>query len=220
MRVCLWFTIVLLGLTASQPSTAASIAVEPGSGGFESADYGIANITLGWGFDLTAPLTVIDLGYYDGGDAGLIDPHPVGVWDSAGDLLATATVPSGTAATLMSGFRFVPIAPLLLSPGAFTIGAYANATSADPFRWQVPSVTPVAALSFGTANLFTHGDTLALPTTPADVFGPSGYFGPNFLVSTPTAIPEPGGIGTTLPGLGVMIGILFYKAKAGARKTL
>jgi hypothetical protein len=218
MRVTLSFTIILLGLTVCQPATAATIAVELGSGGFENANYG-SNSTLGWGFTLTAPLTVIDLGYYDGGDAGLIDPHPVGVWDSAGDLLATATVPSGTAATLMSGFRFVAIAPLLLGPGAFTIGAYANATSPDPFRWQVPSVTTVAGLSFGTANLFIHADTLARPTTPADVFGPSGYFGPNFLVGTPTAIPEPGAIGTTLTGLAVMIGVLSCKAKAGARKA-
>ena len=65
MRVCLWFAIVLLGLTASQPSTAASIAVDLGSGGFENANYG-SNSTLGWGFTLTASLTVIDLGYYDG----------------------------------------------------------------------------------------------------------------------------------------------------------
>jgi len=39
----------------------------------------------------------------------MADPHPVGIWDSLGTLVATATVPSGTAASLVSGFRSCPI---------------------------------------------------------------------------------------------------------------
>src|SRR5207248_1639986 len=104
MRVCLWFAVTLFALTLGRPSAAATIAVEPGSGGFQNANYG-DNITIGWGFTLATLLTVTDLGYFDG-NLGLVDPHPVGIWDSVGNLLAAATVPSGTAATLVSGFRF------------------------------------------------------------------------------------------------------------------
>src|SRR5258707_2309265 len=147
MRVSLSFASMLLALTVSQTSTAATIAVEPGSGGIQSADYGVANITIGWGFTLTSPLTVTDLGYFDG-DSGLADPHPVGIWDSNGNLVAMATVPSGAAATLMNGFRFVPITPVVLGIGAFRIGGYANGTSPDAFRFEVQSITTVPALSF------------------------------------------------------------------------
>src|SRR6266851_1027675 len=84
MRVSLSFASMLLALTVGQPSTAATIAVLPGVGGFQNANYG-ANGTIGWGFTLASPLTVTDLGYFDG-DSGLVDPHPVGIWDSNGNL--------------------------------------------------------------------------------------------------------------------------------------
>jgi len=209
--------ITLFALTVGQPLTAESIAVQPGGGGIQNANYA-ANVTLGWGFSLATPLTVTDLGFFDG-NSGLVDPHPVGIWDSAGTLVAEATVPSGIAATLVSGFRFVPISPVSLSAGAFTIGAYANGTSPDPFRFEVPSFTPVAGLSFGPVDLFTRGDSLTRPTTAADVFTQGGYFGPNFLVSAPTEIPEPGTIGITLMGLAIVTGRVLRRADALARRS-
>jgi len=118
MRAHVSFATLLLTLAVGQPSTAATIAVELGSGGFQSADYGLTSVTLGWGFSLTTPLTVTDLGYFDG-NLGLVDPHPVGIWDSIGNLLATATVPSGGAGALVNGFRFVPITPVTLGAGFF-----------------------------------------------------------------------------------------------------
>jgi hypothetical protein len=216
MRVYLSFAFILLGLTVGQPSTAATIAVQPGSGGIQNANYG-ANGTIGWGFTLASPVFVTDLGYFDG-NSGLVDPHPVGIWDSVGNLLATATVPSGTAATFVSGFRFVPITPVMLSAGAFTIGGYANVTSPDPFRFEVPFITAVEGLSFGPVDLFTRADTLARPTTPADVFTQAGYFGPNFLVSTSAVVPEPGTVGITLLGIAIMMGVFSTRSNpAGAR---
>ncbi|HXA50526.1 MAG TPA: hypothetical protein VNV86_09500 [Candidatus Acidoferrum sp.] len=203
MRAHVSFATLLLTLAVGQPSTAATIAVELGSGGFQSADYGLTSVTLGWGFSLTTPLTVTDLGYFDG-NLGLVDPHPVGIWDSIGNLLATATVPSGGAGALVNGFRFVPITPVTLGAGFFTIGGFANGTSPDPFRFQVPTLTPVAGLSFGPPVLFTRAASLARPTSQADVFN-NGYFGPNFLVGTATpTVPEPAAIGITLLGLAMV----------------
>jgi hypothetical protein len=217
MRVYFSCAITLVTLTVCQPSTAATIAVQPSGGGLQNANYG-DNGTIGWGFTLAIPLTVTDLGYFDG-NSGLADPHPVGIWDSVGNLVATATVPSGAAANLVSGFRFIPINPVILSVGAFSIGGYANVTSPDPFRFEVQSITTVAGLLFGPANLFSRADSLTRPTTPAEAFNQFGYFGPNFLVSTPAAIPEPGAVGLTLLGLMIVMirGLATFRAVSTRR---
>jgi hypothetical protein len=206
---------LLLALTAVQPSIASTIAVLPGSGGFQNSNYG-SNITLGWGFTLTDALTVTDLGYLDG-NAGLTDPHPVGIWNSLGSLIADATVPAGTAGVLISGFRFVTISPVILNPGAYSIGGYANSTSPDEFRFETSSITTIAGLSFGPPLIYTQGDSLTRPTTRADVFSQGGYFGPNFLVSDAiTIVPEPGDIGMSLLGLVFVIGARFRRREATA----
>jgi hypothetical protein len=51
------------------------------------------------------------LGYYDNGGDGLANSHVVSLWDnSAGNtLLASVTVPAGTAAPLVDGFRWVQL---------------------------------------------------------------------------------------------------------------
>lgn len=215
MRMNLSYSIMLLALTAGQPSIASTIAVLPGSGGFQNSNYG-SNVTVGWGFSLTDTVTVTDLGYFDG-NAGLTDAHPIGIWNSIGNLITSATVPSGAAANLLSGFRFVPIAPVVLVPGAYSIGGYANDTSPDQFRFEVSSVTTVAGLSFGPANLFTRANSLTRPTTPADAFSQDGYFGPDFLVSSPIIVPEPGGIGMSLLGLAIVMGCRFRRAASGLK---
>jgi len=204
---------MVLALAAGQPSIADTIAVLPGVGGFENSNYG-SNVTLGWGFTLVNAVIVTDLGYFDGNE-GLTDGHPVGIWNSIGNLVAEATVPSGATTDLVSGFRFVPIDPVVLGPDAYTIGGYANATSPDQFRFEVSSVTTVAGLSFGPANLFTKANSLTLPTTPAEAFSQDGYFGPDFIVSSPTAtVPEPDSIGMLLLGLAILMGRRFRRAES------
>lgn len=205
MRINVPCSLLLLALTTVQPSLASIIAVLPGSGGFQNSNYG-SNITLGWGFTLTDALTITDLGYFDG-NTGLTDSHPVGIWNSLGNLIAEATVPGGTAGALVNGFRFVSITPVVLNPGAYSIGGYANMTSPDEFRFEVSSVATVAGLSFGPANLYTQADSLTRPTTKADAFSQDGFFGPDFLVSGPvTVVPEPAGAGISLLGLAIIVG--------------
>ena len=199
MRISLRYSVMLLTLIGGQRSFGAAVAALPAIGGFQNSNYG-SNITLGWGFALLNAVTVTDLGYFDG-NGGLTDAHPVGIWNSIGSLLAEGVVPSGTTAALVSGFRFVPIPPVVLGPGAYSIGGYANDTSPDEFRFEVSLVTTVAGLSFGPANLYTKADSLTRPTTKADAFSQDGYFGPNFEVSSPTSVPEPDGIGASLIGL-------------------
>src|ERR1700704_4294051 len=105
MRVKLLLSLLVLALTLGQTSLAATLAVELGAGGRQNANYG-GNVTLGWGFTLNSGVIVTDLGYFDAA-GGLIDPHPVAIWNGVGNLIAQATVPAGNAGTLVSGFRFI-----------------------------------------------------------------------------------------------------------------
>jgi hypothetical protein len=207
MRMTRVLLMLLFGvLTTGRILTADTIAVLPGSGGFENSNYG-SDVTLGWQFTVSVQLTLTALGYFDAG-GGLTDSHPVGVWDSLGNLIAEGTVPSGTGTNLVDGFRMLPITPVPLAPGTYTIGGYANVTSPDPFEFQAPSITTVAGLSFVQHDLFTQGSTLTEPTSVAHVFTPYGYFGPDFLVTNGTVTtvdaPEPRSILLILLGLAVL----------------
>ena len=90
-------------------------------------DFSPANTTLGAEFTVgSLDIVVSDVGVYDAGGDGLVESHDMGIWNNVGTLLATATVPSGTAAPLSGDIRYVTLAsPLTLSAGAtYTIGAY------------------------------------------------------------------------------------------------
>src|ERR1700739_3790758 len=117
MRITRVLPMLVFGVvTTGRILTSDTIAVLPGSGGFENSAYG-SDITLGWEFTLSLPLTVTGLGYFDGDD-GLTDSHPVGIWDSSGDLILEATVPSGLT-NLVDSFEVVPITPVTLGPGTY-----------------------------------------------------------------------------------------------------
>jgi hypothetical protein len=183
-------------LACSGLCSAGTIAILPQSGGFQNHLYNY-NGTLGWTFSLSTPLVVTDLGYYDAAGDGLSDSYPVGIWDGSGTLLTSATVLSGTSGTLMDGFRFVSITPITLGPGGYTIGAFANATSTDDFRFLVPNFTTISGLMFG-ANATSPSGGLIMPA-PVGGTG-AGYFGPDFLAATST-VPEPRSLYVLAAGL-------------------
>jgi hypothetical protein len=80
--------------------------------------------TLGWSFRPLSEMQLTDLGFYDANGDGLLVSHRVGVWNSAGGLLADVFVPAGTAAALQSGYRYVSVPALTLLPGeTYVIGA-------------------------------------------------------------------------------------------------
>src|SRR5688500_17849486 len=72
------------------------------------------NQSIGWQFDVLAPTVVTGLGWFDDGANGLGLAHQVGIWNPAGTLLTSATVPAGTAAALDGQFRTVPVTAITL----------------------------------------------------------------------------------------------------------
>jgi PEP-CTERM motif len=160
---------------------------------------------------------VTDLGFFDAsGSAGLSNSHPVGIWNSGGVLLGSATVPAGTTGTLLDGFRFVSVTPFTLGAGDYTIGAYGSQTSSDQFEWGLSGSSSVAGLSMGNAVISGYGPTaLTLPTTVEAVVD-QAYFGPDFMVASPAAVPEP----PTANILAIMLGLAgFFRVVRRKRRS-
>ncbi len=157
---------------------------------------------FGWQFTTRSDIQISALGLYDNpgiygggfpGD-GLLESHAIGIWDvsSHSSPLLSALIPGGTAAPLLSGFRYVSITPLTLGAGGdYVVAAlYSNIDPKD--------------LTTGAAN----NPTFALTVSPEIEFGgyrwgggssalvfPGSYdpgelaaFGPNFMFSV---VPEP-----------------------------
>ena len=79
---------------------------------------------VGWRFDVLTNLTATGLGWFDDNHDRLGAAHQVGIWDSAGSLLASTLVPDGTAAALEVQYRMVSIAALVLPAAAgYVVGA-------------------------------------------------------------------------------------------------
>src|SRR5439155_20448387 len=69
------------------------------------------------------------LGYYDQNGDGLANSHVVTLWDnSTQTIVASATVPAGTAAPLVNGYRWTPLpSTLTLNYGSYyVIGAHTD----------------------------------------------------------------------------------------------
>jgi hypothetical protein len=168
----------------------------------------LADAVAGWEFQVTNPITIAALGVWDEGGKPLSINHQIGLWNLSETLLATATVGNGaTPVASASGegqWLFTPIAPLLLEPGEYVLGAvWGDPTiGADPFRVNTASTT-----SFGVSLTGSRSATL-LPS-PILVFpsggGPGdGIFGPNAAV----AIPEPQSGFLILMGSVALLGML------------
>ena len=197
------FLCLLLLLCVAISWASPVVAVVPGTGGTQNHNY-IGNVTFGYQFTAIVPFVVVQLGYFDAGGDGLSDSHPVALFNSAGTILVSATVPAGTAGTLTNGFRYASIAPTPLTTGTYTIGGYANGTSLDDFLFGMTGSTTVPQITLGTAVSTIPGSSssLSFPNNPVG-FATQGYFGPNFVLDV-AAVPEPGTWAFLMLGLSVL----------------
>lgn len=190
--------VVSLVAGTASAQTSPALTFDP-SAGFQASPAGQ---NIGWRFDVLAPITVDGLGWFDDAGDGLILSHQIGLWNSAGTLLATATVGSGTGAPLVGQFRTVGVAPLLLDIGTgYTIGGYTTATAAghDPFYFNAPyTVDP--SIAYTTAMYSNFTTTFGRPTQLSSAT--SGFFGPSFSITANVSqVPEPSTIALMSGGL-------------------
>lgn len=170
--------------------------------------------TVGWTFLVDRNLSVSSLGWFDDGSDGLLNDHEVGIFTilalGNGSLLTSATVT--TADTLLNGYRYHSIAPLILTPGSYLIG---GTTGNDLFQSLASGVTTASGITFGAGRFtFTNDSALTYPTTTSNQG--IAYFGPNFTVSGASAAPEPSTLGLLMGGVGTMAGIALRRR--GVRK--
>lgn len=156
--------------------------------------------TYGWAFTALANSSITALGVFDALQDGLQSSHAVGLWDSSGTLLGSATVAAGTGNTLMGFFRIASIAPVTLIAGTnYVVGAFYGINDGDLLgSGSATGLTFDPAIGY-TVNAAGVGTSLMFPNLrniPAGQPGASIYGG-NMVVS----VPEPGSLILLLTGL-------------------
>ena len=145
--------------------------------------------SLGWSFVTNQAIEVTDLGVFDDSQDGLAESHDVGLWDSNGVLLASATVGSGTSASLVDKFRMVSIPGVQLSAGQtyYIGGVWASGADNLLFPNYASGFTVAPQIAFRQSQ-YAGGGAL---TWPVESVGGNGYFGPNFQFGGVGNVPEP-----------------------------
>jgi hypothetical protein len=136
--------------------------------------------TVGWRFQVTAPILVTAVGVFDEARDGLNIPHAVGLWSTNGSLLATAILPDGVQAGLIGDFRYVAVPPLTLAPGTYHVGAYYPEGVSDRFPGSA-AIRPAPEIEW-TNPCYGHGASLGFPAKVQTSSGldQANHFGPNF----------------------------------------
>jgi hypothetical protein len=158
------------------------------------------NQSVGWQFDVLTALTVTSLGWFDEGQDGLTVAHEVGIWDSAGSLLTSVTVPAGTVAPLDGQYRMVTITPLLLAVGGgYIIGGQNFSNNTERLAYDV-SQNVDSRIQFIDAT-FSDIDGIFERPTALSVAN-TGFYGPMFAAGDigDVNVPEPRSLFLTLSG--------------------
>ena len=178
--------------------------------------YPFVNKNYGWEFTVAEPLAVTHLGvldilaFDDSTPDGFFVAHDVGLYETTGALLRSATLDQGESGLLVDNFRYAPVPEFLLQPGvSYVVAAHYPAATFLPPDWvisRIPDFGTHPSVVYGAAR---HGfaDSLALPLDEVDPASIHPYrFGPNFMV-----VPEPGTV--VLIGLGA-IAVLRRRSQA------
>jgi hypothetical protein len=180
MRVALTIAAIgcLTGVATSQP------VVTSFTGGSNFAIYygGSTGDVVGFRFTSDVDQMVTDLGVLEDLADGVLDsPHMVGLWrNSDMALLASATVDSGD--TLIDGFFYTPVAPVLLEAGVdYTLGALYTADDTDSYI-STPTTVVLYQIS-NTNGVYPAAGDLGfiypeLDSTNLARFGPNAIVGP------------------------------------------
>ncbi len=173
---------------------------------------------VGWRFTTTQDLDITRLGFYDtninidgtpgGVDGnGLFTSHRVAIFSQGSNtILAEATVASGTAADLVSGFRMASVVggPYNLTAGTYDIFAQVLRVGglSDGYIDSTSSLTAESGITIGESRFsigspvngfgeaFLDFDPTGGLVVGTEAAAGQGYFGPTFEF-TATAVPEP-----------------------------
>lgn len=185
------FATLLAGTMAWGPAASAPvIGIDFAQGTAFSVGSFINNV--GWSFDLTAPMVADGLGVFDEAPNGLFNPHPVGLWNAAGQLLYQTTVSNASKAVPspsgLGNWLFEDIPLITLQAGSYVVGAFYADDDPDGVV-ALASGLIMAPHVFYVTSLGGDGLNFALPGT-YDAVQP-GVFGPNVRFVAPGTDPVP-----------------------------
>ncbi|MDD5139808.1 MAG: DUF4082 domain-containing protein [Verrucomicrobiales bacterium] len=220
--------LALAGLSAPKANAAEMMGI---TGGLQVFNTNWENETLGTRITVgSSDLYVTGMGIWDWWLDGFVSTHDMGIW-SAGTLIASATMPAGTAAPFGAGeWRYVTLnAPVTLLAGqTYTIGAqffngggvHANADEWVGSGSATPGVTFSPDFTIGTLgdnpNLMRSFTTaFAEPVNVAGV--PDVFYSVN-LEYTVAAVPEPQVGVLVIMGLAGMFFVVRKNGSAISRK--
>lgn len=207
MRAFVKSTFIAAALCAAVPASALTgVTFTKDTGG-----EGNSSLMRGWIFDLSGPVSVTSLGWYDSSEDGLVDSHQVGIWTSGGSLLVSGTVASGTAGALDGFFRYTSslTGTTTLGSGRYVIAGLSTSGDANYRNLSASSVTFGNGISY--LSDVVGQNSFGFSDTPGgfDV----GYFGPNFQYSAGNVVPEPATWAMLVLGFG-MVGWSARRRKA------
>lgn len=188
---CLRALTAILGIAGTLTVTQAqtnTIAVGVPTGAQRSDAY------PGIGYEFYAPVagtSINALGYWDASGTGLLAPHTVSVYKYSGggssyNLVVTATIPAGTNAPLINGYRWVSIPTTALPNNGQGGGYYAVLAEHNLDTWaDTVGSAPYMNSAIGTVSGFAYigydGRTVLTPTMNINGSGNpnEGWAGPN-----------------------------------------
>jgi hypothetical protein len=158
--------------------------------------------TFGYSFNVTGTLDIVGLGFFNPTVVPYSGARQVGLWNVAGDLVASATVDPATASEIPSTsgegvWLEQRITPVDLKAGGYTLGQLLEAN--DVQMWFVNPVS-IAPVTFGSGMENVSGILL----DPVDPDGFRGTFGPTAFVETSSPTPEFSTIAMMISGAGGM----------------
>jgi len=191
MKLQLLTAVAVLAVTAASAAHAITPAYEFTS---QSALGDSRPFTLGFSFSLSGSTTVQALGYWE----GMVDAsETVGIWDTAGTLLASGTVSQSDAH--IGHFLWASISPLALSAGTYVIGGTYNG---GPFASNASGVTTMPGFTW-LSDRQVYGSGLNFPTVDTGGgYGTNGIPEVNFS-STGIGVPEPATWALMIGGFGL-----------------
>ena len=188
--------LTLGAVVAAAAATDVAVSLNPALATTRAYPWGDSN--HGWEFTVNYMIEVTHIGMLDlttgGGIApdGFLLAHDVGLFRMDGALLTAGTLSPGTGDMLLDNFRYVPVSPVMLSPGEHYAVVYYAATNewptVDETIAAIPSFQASPAINYVAARSSWGDGSLALPSNQIDPNNPHPYcFGTNFLF-----VPEPG----------------------------